>query len=156
MCRSRPVWSLSPEVAASYNKLRAWVAMSDGMYEKYNKAPPPVNFSEQKKAVRDKALVDTLEAFYKSNTPPAEIHEWSQEDKEKTDAQIAYLKELDSLHKELIPVLQEEIDFQKNNRTSKETTMFDMKVNYPLIHEEIEDELEKRQWFKDTGFDSSK
>jgi hypothetical protein len=30
-----------------------------------------------------------------------------------------------------------------------------MRVNYPLIHEEIEDELERREWFKDTGISSA-
>ena len=75
----------------------------------------------------------------------------AEDERIQTEENIAFLKELDAYHKEYKPVLQEEIDFQKNNRTSTETTIFDMQCNYPLIHEEIEDELERREWFKDTG-----
>ena len=52
-------------------------------------------------------------------------------------------------------MIQNEIEFCKNNRTTTETTVFDMKLNYPLIHEEIEDELERREWFKDTEYESA-
>jgi hypothetical protein len=60
------------------------------------------------------------------------------------------------MHQELLPVLEAELAFQKNNRTTSDTTVFDMKVNYPVIHEEIEDEIERREWFKDTGIGSNK
>ena len=153
---SRPVFSLSPEVAASYNKLKSWVSMSDSMAAKYSKPPAGIDFNGAKAKVKDTELVDMLEKFYASSTPPAETHEWPAEEQEMTDAQIAYLKELDALHKELLPVLKEELAFQESNRTDESTTIFDLKVNYPLMHEEIEDELENRQWFKDTGIGSSK
>ena len=52
-------------------------------------------------------------------------------------------------------MIQNEIEFSKNNRTTTETTVFDMKLNYPLIHEEIEDELERREWFKDTEYEGA-
>lgn len=126
------------------------------MYEKYQKPPTPIDFAAAKKKVRDAVLVESLEKFYKANTPPPEKYEWSPEEISETDAQISYLKELDNMNKEMLPVLTEELNFLQANRTTKESTIFDMEVNYPLIHEEIEDELERREWFKDTGFDTNK
>jgi hypothetical protein len=154
--RSREVFSCSPEVAAKFNKLKTWVATADATAEKYKSPPAAVDFSGAKTSIRDKELVDTLEAFYKSSTPPAEAHGFPEEELQSTEQKIAYLTELDALNKEFLPVLEKEIEFQKNNRTSKDTTMVDMQMNYPLIHEEIENELESREWFKDTGIGSSK
>lgn len=154
--RSREIWTCSPEVAAKFNKLRTWVATSDATFEKYKAPPAPVDFSKAKTAIRDTDLVAGLESFYKASTPPPETHSMPEEDLKSTEEKIAYLTELDALHKEFRPVLEKEIEFQKNNRTSEETTMVDMQMNYPLIHEEIEDELERREWFKDTGIGSGK
>ena len=149
--RARAVWSSDPAVTARFNKLKAWLAMSESECEKYKEDPPAVNFATAKKNIRDAALVNQLEAFYNASTPAPEVHEFPEDERIQTEENIAFLKELDAYHKEYKPVLQEEIDFQKNNRTSTETTIFDMQCNYPLIHEEIEDELERREWFKDTG-----
>ena len=130
--------------------------MSESMSEKYASPPGPVDFAGAKKSVRDQSLVDTLEAFYKANAPPPETFSWPQEEQALTEKKIAYLKELDALHQELLPVLQEELEFQQSNRTSADTTITEMKANYPVIHEEIEDELERREWFKDTGIGANK
>lgn len=154
--RSRPVWSCSPDVTAKFNKLRSWVAMSDSMYEKYKQPPVPMDFGAAKKKVRDKELVDTLESFYKASKPPPETYALSEKEKIDMEQKIAYLKELDAVNKEFLPVLEAEVAFQTNNRTSAETTILDMKLNYPLIHEQIEDELERREWFKDTGIGPKK
>lgn len=153
--RSRPVWTSSPEVAAGYNKLRSWVAVSDAMFEQYQSPPTPIDFAAAKKSVRDSALVADLEAFYTANRAPAETHTLPESDVQNSVETVAYLTELDALHQELLPVLETEIDFFTTTRTTKDTTVFDMKLNYPLIHEEIEDELERREWFKDTGIGSS-
>jgi hypothetical protein len=125
--------------------------MSDAMFEKYQQPPPPIDFTAAKNAVRDKDLVASLEAFYKSSQPPPETFVMPESDKTNSEDTIAYLKELDALHKELLPVIEKEISFFQTTRTTKDTTVFDMKLNYPLMHEEIEDELERREWFKDTG-----
>lgn len=149
------MWTCSPTVAAGYNKLSAWVSMSDSMYEKYQSPPAPIDFGATKKTVRDKELVDMLESFYKSSTPPAETYSMPAEETAKSEETVAYLKELDAVNKELLPVLEKEIAFYETTRTSADTTLFDMKLNYPLIHEEVEDELERREWFKDIGLGSS-
>ena len=128
--------------------------MSESMFQKYQKPPTPIDFAKAKSAVRDTELVDALEAFYKSTTPPAEVHTMPAAEATKSEENIAYLKELNAFQKEFIPVLEKEIEFQENNRVTADTTLFDMQVNYPLIHEEIEDELEAREWFKDTEYAS--
>jgi hypothetical protein len=129
--------------------------MSDAMYEKYQAPPAPIDFGATKKTVRDVALVDMLEAFYKTSQPPAEKYEMPPEEITDSEETIVYLKELDKLNKELLPVIEKEIAFYETTRTNENTTMYDVKINYPLIHEEIEDELERREWFKDTPYGSS-
>ena len=150
------MWTSSPAAAAQYNAVKSWVAMADSAAETYKTAPGPIDFAATKSKVRDQELVSMLENFYKSNQPPAETHEWAAEEQEQMDYHLQFLKELDAFNKEALPVLEKELEFQKSNRTTSETTMFDMKVNYPAIHEEIEDEIERREWFKDTPFDKSK
>jgi hypothetical protein len=150
--RSRPVWSATPAATAEYSKLRSWTAMAKSTFEKYQSPPAPIDFESAKKNVRDKDLVAQLESFYKSSTPPAEKHEYMATDIELDDAKISYAKDLETFNKDYLPVLKAELEFQVNNRTTMDTTMEQMKMNYPLIHEEIEDELERREWFKDTKY----
>jgi hypothetical protein len=131
------------------------VAMADAMAETYQEPPAPVDFSKAKSSVRDKELVNMLESFYKSSKPPVESYVMPEEEIKHSEETIAYLQELDAVNKEFLPVIEKEIDFFETTRTTKETTVKDMRINYPLIHEEIEDELERREWFKDTGIGSS-
>lgn len=151
MYRSRPVWTSSPDVAAGYNKLRSWVATGESMAEKYQEPPAPIDFSKSKASVRDKDLIASLESFYKTSQPPPETYEMPASEIQDSVETIAYLKELDTLNKEFLPLVESEIEFYEAARTTAETTVLDMRMNYPLIHEEIEDELERREWFKDTG-----
>lgn len=141
-------------MASKFNKLKAWVAMSEATFTQFQSPPAPVDFGAAKKKVRDQELVDSLEAFYKASKPPAETYPLPEAELAEADAKIAFLQEVDALNKEFLPVLEEEVHFQKNNRTTKDTTIMDMKMNYPLIHEEVEDEIERREWFKDTGIGS--
>ena len=138
-------------MAAGYNKLRSWVATAESMAEKYKEAPAPIDFNKAKQSVRDKDLIASLESFYKTSQPPPETYEMPASEIQDSVETIAYLKELDALNKEMLPIVEKEIEFYEHARTTSETTVFEMRVNYPLIHEEIEDELERREWFKDTG-----
>lgn len=153
--RSRPFWSSTPEAVATYNKLRSFVATAESTAEKYQKPPAPVDFSAAKKKVRDQELLANLESFYKSTTVPAETYQYPAEEQELDDAKIELAKDYAAFLKEYIPALEEELAFQKSNRTTMETTVEDVQMNYPLIHEEVEDELERREWFKDTEFASA-
>jgi hypothetical protein len=141
-------------MTAHYNNIKSWVAMAEATQEEYQKPPPPVDFAAAKAKVRDQELVDTLKTFYESNTPPPEVHEWPAAEQEKMEHHLTFLRELDAFNKEALPVLEKELEFQTANKTSVNTTMLDMKCNYPAIHEEIEDEIERREWFKDTSYDT--
>jgi hypothetical protein len=128
--------------------------MAEATHEEYQKPPAPVNFAAAKAKVRDQDLVDTLKSFYESNTPPPEVYEWPAANQEEMEHHLTFLRELDTFYKEAIPILETELEFQVANKTSVNTTMLDMKCNYPAIHEEIEDEIERREWFKDTEYDT--
>jgi len=136
------------------NQFRSWVATADAQAEKYKAAPAAINFAAAKESIRDKELVDTMESFYKSAKPPAEVHEWDAADQEKKLAHFEQVKEQAAFYEELKADLAKEIEFQKNTRTSADTTVHDLMCNNPTVHEEIEDEIERREWFKDIGLNA--
>lgn len=49
----------------------------------------------------------------------------------------------------MIEETEAELEFMKANRTTRETSVSDVKEAYPDIAEETEKELEERKWFKD-------
>lgn len=130
--------------------------MADSEAAKYSAPPAPVDFAAAKKNIKDKELVDTLEAFYKANKPAAETFEWDAKDQEMTDHHLAFLKDQEEFNSEALPVLKNELEFWKSIRTTEETTVEELSMAHPVIHEEVEDEIERREWFKDTEFDKSK
>ena len=150
------MWYLTPEMAAGYNSLKAWVESSEAMAEEYKQLPPPIEVEAAKKKVRDKGLVDELASFYTANRAPAEQHVMPEWERIRFQEDLAYFKELDAMQKEMAPVLQKEIEFVKETRTNEDTTVLDVRVNYPTIHEEIEDEIERREWRKDTKWDPNR
>ena len=129
--------------------------MADAEAEKYGSPPPPIDFATAKKSIKDKELVNVLEAFYKANHPPAETHEWPAEEKAHAENHLAFVRDQSAFNEEALPILENEVKFLKTARTTRDTTYLDMCMNYPSIHEEIEDEIEERKWFKDTEFDTS-
>lgn len=152
-CRSADVWKAAP-IVNSVNQFRAWVATADAQAEKYKAAPSPVDFASAKSTVRDKALVEALEAFYKTAKPAPEVHAWDPEDKEYKLKYFDQVKEQAAFYEDLKADLEKEIEFQKSTRTTADTTIHDLMCNNPTIHEEIEDEIERREWFKDIGLNS--
>jgi len=121
------------------------------MSEKYNKPPAAVDFSGAKKSIRDQELVASLESFYKTASPPPETFDPPAGVAEERAKYLEMFKESEAFDQELKSGVKAELDFMKANRTTKDTTIHDFKMNYPAIHEEIEDEIEKREWFKDVG-----
>lgn len=121
------------------------------MAEKYNKPPAPLDFKDAKKKLRDQQLVDNLEKFYKTASPPPEVYTPPEGAKEERAKYLDMFRESEAFDQELKVGVQAELDFMKDNRTTKDTTIHDFKMNYPVIHEEVEDEIEAREWFKDTG-----
>ena len=129
---------------------RAWTAKADTMSEKYSAAPTPIDFATAKGKVRDGSLVDALEKLYASSSPPAETFEWSADDKAKKAQLIEDAKESLAFTQEMIEDTQKEISFLRVNKTTRDTSANDMKMIYPDIADEVEDEIEKREWFTDT------
>ena len=130
------------------------MATADAQAEKYKAAPGAIDFAGAKSKVRDKELVDMFESFYKSAKVPAETHVWDAEDQKAKQDHFAQVKEQAAFYAELKEDLLQEIEFQKSTRTTEDTTIYDLMCNNPTIHEEIEDEIENREWFKDVGLNT--
>ena len=120
------------------------------MAEKYSAPPTPIDFARAKSAVRDKALVEALEKLYSSSSPPAQVYEWSAEDKADKAKQIEDAKGRLAFTQEMIDETEKELAFMKRTKTTRDTSASDLKENYPDLAEEIEKEIENREWFKDT------
>ncbi|KAL7543086.1 hypothetical protein ACHAXR_013040 [Thalassiosira sp. AJA248-18] len=146
---SSPVFKGSPELSAMVSGFRAWTAQADAMAEKFSAPPAPIDFATAKKSVRDAALVDALEKMYTSSSPPAETYEWSAEDKAKKAQLIEDAKASYAFTQEMIEDTQKEIAFLRVNKTTRDTSTNDMKEIYPDIAEEVEKEIENREWFKE-------
>mmetsp|Transcript_6391 Transcript_6391/g.8092 ORF Transcript_6391/g.8092 Transcript_6391/m.8092 type:complete len:123 (+) Transcript_6391:361-729(+) len=119
------------------------------MAEKYSAPPTPIDFASAKSSVRDKTLIDNLEAFYTSSSPDAEVYEWSADEKAAKLEQIEEAKGRLAFTQEMIEETDAELDFMKTNRVGRDTSVSDMKEAYPDVAEETEKELEERKWFKD-------
>lgn len=148
--RSSAIFKGDPELNASVNNFRSWVASAEAMAEKYAAPPSDIDFASAKGAVRDKELVASLEKMYASGNPPAETHEWSSDDQADKANQIEEAKGRLAFLNDVVEETKKEIEYMKVNRTTRETDATDLKEMYPDIAEEIETELENREWFKDT------
>jgi len=97
-----------------------------------------------------------MESFYKTAEIPPETHEWDPTDKEFKLAHFDQVKEQAAVYAELKEDTVKEIEFLKSTKTTEDTTILDLMCNNPTIHEEIEDEIENREWFKDVLSTQSK
>ena len=149
--RSADVWKAAP-IVNNVNAFRSWAATAEAMAEKYQRYPDAIDFKATKDTVRDKELVEMIEQFYKAAELPPETHVWDQEDHDYKLAHFEQVKEQAAVYAEIKEDLMKEIEFQKANKTTADTTIYDLMCNNPTIHEEIENEIENRQWFKDIGF----
>uniref|UniRef100_A0A6S8YNK8 Uncharacterized protein n=1 Tax=Ditylum brightwellii TaxID=49249 RepID=A0A6S8YNK8_9STRA len=138
------------ELAAQVGRFRAWAGAAEAMAEKYSEPPAPIDFAAAKSSVRDKALVEALEALYTTSKPPVETHEWSAEDQADKAQQIEDAQGRLAFTQEMIEETEAELAFLRANRTTRETSGNDLKQNFPDIAEEVEKEIENREWFKDT------
>ena len=148
--RASPLFKGDPELAAAVSSFRGWAANAEAQAEKYNAPPASIDFAKAKSAVRDTALVDALEAMYKSNKPPVESYEWSADDQADKAKQIEDAKGRLAFTQDMIEDTEKELVFMRQNRLNREMSVGDMKELYPDIAEEVETEIENREWFKDT------
>eukprot|EP00580_Thalassiosira_gravida_P002823 CAMPEP_0201603676 /NCGR_PEP_ID=MMETSP0492-20130828/4043_1 /ASSEMBLY_ACC=CAM_ASM_000837 /TAXON_ID=420259 /ORGANISM="Thalassiosira gravida, Strain GMp14c1" /LENGTH=168 /DNA_ID=CAMNT_0048067505 /DNA_START=86 /DNA_END=592 /DNA_ORIENTATION=+ len=147
---SATVFKGDPELSSMVAGFRAWTAQADAMAEKYSAPPGPIDFSTAKSSVRDVALVDALESLYKSASPPAITYEWSSEEQAKKAELIKGAEAGLAFNQEMIDDTEKEIALLRTNRTTHDSSPVLMAEVYPDIAEEIEDEIENREWFKDT------
>lgn len=145
-----PIFKGDAELSATVNQFRSWVASAEALAEKYSAPPTPVDFAGAKAAVRDKELVAALEKMYAGASPAPETHEWSAEEKANKAEQIEEAKVRQAFLQDVIAETEKELAFLKANRTTRDTDASDLKEIYPDIAEEIENEIENREWFKDT------
>lgn len=138
-----------PELIASVNRFRGWVASAEAMAAKYSAPPEPIDFESTKKTVRDKKLVEALEKFYGSAKPAPKTYEWSAEEKADTSNQIEEARSREAFTAELIEDTEKEISFLKENRTTRDMSYTQMAEAYPDLADEVEDEIDNREWFKD-------
>jgi hypothetical protein len=129
---------------------RAWTAKAETMAEKYSAPPAPIDFAAAKKSVRDVSLVEGLEALYSSSSPPPIKYEWSVEDQATKAQLIEDAKAGLAFTQEMIEDCEKEIAYLQMNKTSRDTSVSDLKEIYPDIADEVETEIENREWFKDT------
>ena len=146
---SAPIFKGNPELASYVNTFRSWVAESEAMAEKYSAPPAPIDFTAHKAQIRDQTLSSNLEALYKSATVPPEVYEWSQEDQAKRQEALEDAKNTVEQTLQDIKDTEEEILFLKANRTTRDTCVADLKAVYPDVAEEIDTEINNREWFKD-------
>eukprot|EP00571_Detonula_confervacea_P017824 CAMPEP_0172297680 /NCGR_PEP_ID=MMETSP1058-20130122/604_1 /TAXON_ID=83371 /ORGANISM="Detonula confervacea, Strain CCMP 353" /LENGTH=169 /DNA_ID=CAMNT_0013006855 /DNA_START=46 /DNA_END=555 /DNA_ORIENTATION=- len=147
---SSPVFKGDQELSAMVSGFRAWTAQADTMAQKYAAPPAPIDFASSKKTIRDAALVDAIEKMYTSSSPPAQTYEWSTEDQSTKAQLIEDAKAGLAFTQEMIEDTQREILYLRENKTTRDTSTSDMKEVYPDIAEEVETEIEKREWFTDT------
>eukprot|EP00529_Nitzschia_sp_RCC80_P035669 CAMPEP_0113493442 /NCGR_PEP_ID=MMETSP0014_2-20120614/28594_1 /TAXON_ID=2857 /ORGANISM="Nitzschia sp." /LENGTH=174 /DNA_ID=CAMNT_0000387305 /DNA_START=712 /DNA_END=1236 /DNA_ORIENTATION=+ /assembly_acc=CAM_ASM_000159 len=144
------VWKAAP-IVQNVSAFRSWVATADAQAEKYKVAPTPIDFKAAKDSVRDKELVGFMEEFYKSAKLEPETHPWDQEERDFKIQHLEQVVEQAQVYKEIKEDTVKEIEFLKSTRTTEDTTVHELMCNNPTIHEEIEDEIERREWFKDIG-----
>lgn len=137
------------DLIASVNNFKGWVASAEVMADKYSAPPPAIDFGATKKVVRDKSMVDALEKFYKASKPPPKTYEWSAEDKASAQQQIDEAKSREAFTGELIDDAEKEIAFLKANRTTREMSYTEIAEAYPDLADEVDAELDNREWFKD-------
>jgi hypothetical protein len=94
--------------------------------------------------------VENLEKLYSSSSPPPLTYEWSAEDQAAKKQLIEDAKAGLAFTQEMIEDCEREIAFLKANKVDRETSVSDLKEVYPDIAEEVETEIENREWFKDT------
>ena len=89
--------------------------------------------------------------MYKSSSPAPITYEWSSDDQAAKNQLIADAKEELAFTQEMIEDTTKEIAFLRLNKTTRDVSVSDMKEVYPDIAEEVEKEIEDREWFTDVA-----
>jgi len=146
---SKPVFKTNSELIATINKFRGFLANADTMATKYSGPPSSIDFDTAKSKIRSKDLVDNLEKFYSSASPPAETYEWSAEAQAEKEALYDdSVAEVIAVKKDL-EYYTAYLEKMKANRTTRDTTLTQIREMYPEVAAEVDKEIDNREWFTD-------
>lgn len=146
---SKPIFKGDSEIVASINKFRGFIAKADAMAEEYSAPPSNIDFASAKSKIRSKDLVENLEKFYSKAELSPETYVWSAENQaEKDKIYESAVAQNEALNKD-IEYYKEYLEKLKANRTTRDTTLSDIKSMYPEIAAQVEKEVDNREWFKD-------
>ena len=107
----------------------------------------PQNATDAKR--RERPYLTVEEGVVLSLSDPLLVPGLAEDQAEKAK-QIEDAKARQGFTQEMIEDAERELTFMKDNRLSRDMSVSDMKEIYPDIAEEVETEIENREWFKDT------
>ncbi|TDH70181.1 hypothetical protein CCR75_008669 [Bremia lactucae] len=153
-----------PRARAALDSLRDAHGQMAAEARMYVKEPEPIDFDYYRSVIKNKELVDAMEANYKSISFPvitpeeldisAKSDELPEElrlnEQEVVDKLFSQLNEKVADSKARIEELKELIGLMEETRTTLDTTMDEMTAMYPEVEEEIDDEIANLEWEKDT------
>lgn len=150
-----------PRARAALDSLRNAHGEIQAEARKYVVEPEPIDFEYYRSVIKNKELVDAMEANYKSisfpEISPADLdavtadtpEELRLNEKETVDQLFAQLNEKVEDSKKRIVELQELVGLMEETRTSRATTMDEVTAMYPEVADEIDDEIANYDWEKD-------
>lgn len=150
-----------PRARAALDSLRNAHGEIQAEARKYVHEPEAIDFDYYRSIIKNKELVDAMEANYKSiafpTITPADLdvvtadtpEELRLNEKETIDQLFAQLNEKVEDSKNRIVELQELIGLMEETRTSRATTMDEVTAMYPEVADEIDDEIANYDWEKD-------
>lgn len=153
-----------PRARAALDSLRDVHGQIAGEARTYVKEPEPIDFDYYRSVIKNKDLVDAMEANYKNIAfpviTPEELDvsakssdlpdELRVNEQETVDKLFAQLNEKVADSKARIEELKELIGLMEETRTTLATTMDEMTAMYPEVEDEIDDEIANLEWEKDT------
>ncbi|KAG1698906.1 hypothetical protein DVH05_014324 [Phytophthora capsici] len=153
-----------PRARAALDSLRDVHGQIAADARAYVKEPEAIDFDYYRSVIKNKELVDAMEANYKSisfpTITPEELdaaaksadlpEELRLNEQETVDKLFSQLNEKVADSKARIEELKELIGLMEETRTTLATTMDEVTAMYPEVEEEIDDEIANLEWEKDT------
>ncbi|GMF30560.1 unnamed protein product [Phytophthora lilii] len=147
-----------PRARAALDSLRDVHGQIAAEARAFVKEPEAIDFDYYRSVIKNKELVDAMEANYKSISFPtispeeldaaAKSADLPEELRLNEQETVDKLKVADS--KARIEELKELIGLMEETRTTLATTMDEVTAMYPEVEEEIDDEIANLEWEKDT------
>lgn len=151
-----------PRARAALDSLRSSYGEIQAEARHFIQEPEAIDFDYYRSVIKNKELVDVMEANYKSisfpTITPAELDVVTADtpedlrinEKATIEQLFAQLNEKVDDSKKRIVELQELVGLMEETRTSLATTMDEVSAMYPEVADEIDDEIAAYDWEKDT------